>query len=114
MESGDISHQIVEAVTGHLSRTIQVNAIKLLHDFSMIGDLKIRNDRLTISLHLNIFSVILTDRYTGIYDIRDGHHNLFNLFFQLSLTGLQLRKPLRFLSHLLLQGFSFFPFPLCH
>ena len=60
MKSGNIAHQIVEAVSCYSSGSIQINAVKTLHDICVVGDLKIRNHWLTELLDLYIFTVILT------------------------------------------------------
>ena len=76
VKSGNIAHQIVEAVSCYSSGSIQINAVKTLHDICVVGDLKIRNHWLTELLDLYIFTVILTDGYAWIDDIWDGHHDL--------------------------------------
>ena len=48
MEPRDVAHKIIEAVSGDTSRAVEVDAVEALHDLRVIGDLKIRNDRLTV------------------------------------------------------------------
>ena len=76
MKSCDIAHQVIETISSYLSGTVQIDAVKFLHDLCVVWDLKIRNDRITVLLDFYVLAVIFTDRYRWINDIRDGHHNL--------------------------------------
>ena len=89
MQSCDITHEIIKSVSCHVSRRIQINPVKPLHNLCMIRNFKIRHYRLTKPLNLHIFTVILTDRHAGIDDIGDHHHPVIDLFRQLCLFLLQ-------------------------
>ena len=77
MQSCDITHQIVEAVSCY-SCLLRLRSIpsKRLHDICMIRNLKIRNNRLAEFLDLYVLAVIFADRYARIDDVRNGHHDL--------------------------------------
>ena len=62
MQSCNIAHQIVKAISGYTSGRIHINTIQLLHNFRMIWDFEIRNDRLTISLDFHVLTVIFSNR----------------------------------------------------
>ena len=42
----------------------------------MIRNLKIRYKRIAEFLDLYVLAVVFTDRYAGIDDVRNGHHDL--------------------------------------
>ena len=83
MKSGNISHEIIKTISSYFSCAVKVDAIELFHDFCVIGNLKIRNKRLTVLLHLDIFCVILADWNARINDIRNRHHDLGHFIAQL-------------------------------
>jgi len=78
----NIAHQIVKSVSCHLACSIQINAVKTLHDLGVIRDLKIRNNRFAKLLDLHIAGIILADRYGRINDVRDRHHDLGNFLLK--------------------------------
>ena len=80
MQSCNVSHQIVEAVSSNLSSALKINAVKAFHDICMIWNLKIRNDRLAKLLDLDVAGIVLADRYGWINDVWNVHHDLCNLF----------------------------------
>ena len=47
-----------------------------LHDIGMIRNLEIRYKRIAEFLDLYVLAVVFTDRYAGIDDVRNGHHDL--------------------------------------
>ena len=72
----NVTHEIIEPITGHPSCSVQIDSVKALHDLRMVRDLKIRNHRLAKTLHLHVLTVILANGNAGIYDIGDRHHDL--------------------------------------
>ena len=76
MQSCNIAHEIIEAISGYLSCSIQINAVKGFHNIGVIRNLKIRNQRLAELFDLYVLAVIFSNGYTGIDDIGNGHHNL--------------------------------------
>ena len=114
VKSGDIPHQIIEAVSRYFSCTVKINTIKGLHDICVIRDLKIRNCRLTKSLDLYVLTVVFPDRHRRINDIWNRHHNLFDLFFYFFLLCGKLVDSSCAFCHLFLKCFCFFKFLLSH
>ena len=80
----------------------------------MVRDLKIRNYRLAEPLDLDIFGIVLTDRNRRIDHLRDDHHYLCNLFFQLGLLSFQSSKLLGISLYLSLYLLSLVLFALFH
>ena len=80
----------------------------------MIWNFKIRHNRFSKFFNLYIFAVIFSDRHAWINDIRNCHHDLFDLFCQLCLFLFQFSKALRPLCYFCFQSFGFFFFALCH
>ena len=60
MKACDITHQIIESVTGNTSCAVKIDSIKILHDICMIRNFKIRNNRLTKFLNLYVLAVVFT------------------------------------------------------
>ena len=92
MKSCNISHKIIESVSGHLSCTVKVDSVQFFHYIGMIRYLKIRNKRLTELFDFYILTVILTYRYARIDNVRNGHHILFDLLFKLCFNRLKFCK----------------------
>ena len=92
MQSCDIAHQIIEAVARNLTRRVKVDAAELLHDLSVIRDLKVGHERLAEALDLDVLAVVLADRYARVDDVRNDHHDLGDLFVQLGLFLFELRQ----------------------
>ena len=92
METGNVPQQIVESVAGHPPGGVHVNAVKGLHDLGVVGDIKVRGDRLTKPLHLYVGAVVGTDGHGGIDDVGDLEQDAADLLGQLGLLGLQLRQ----------------------
>ena len=101
MEPCNIAHEVVKTVSGDAARGIEVKPVETLHDIAVIGNFKIRNDRIAEPLHLDVFAVVLSDRDGGIDDIRNGHHDLCDLFVQLRFLGFQRGERLGIFCHLL-------------
>ena len=114
MQSCNISHQIVESISCHSSCSIKVNSVKRFHNLCMIRDFKIRNNRLSKSLYLNIFTVIFSDRYRRINNIWNDHHILFDLFFYLFFFFRKFIDSSVTLCYFLFQCFCFFKLLLSH
>ena len=75
----------------------------------MIGNFKVRNERLTETLDLNIFRIVFADRNGRIDDVRDHHHILEDDLVRFLLNGVEL---LEALSHRIDLCLDFFD--LCH
>ena len=58
--------EIIEAISGYLSCSIQINAVKVFHNIGVIRNLKIRNQRLAELFDLYVLAVIFSNGYTGI------------------------------------------------
>ena len=86
MKSCDIPHQIIETITSNTSCAIKVDSVKSFHDFCMIRNFEVRNNRFTKFLNLNVLAVIFTNRYRWVNDIRDYHHILQKLFLNFFLS----------------------------
>ena len=52
VQPGNIAHQVIEAVTGHLAGSVQINTVKTLHNVRMVRHLKVRHHRLPKALQL--------------------------------------------------------------
>ena len=79
MNSCDVTHQVIESVSGYLSCCIKVDAVETLHNVCVIWNLEIRNNRLAKFLDLYVAAIVFSDWNGRINDVRDGHHNLGNL-----------------------------------
>ncbi len=114
MKSGDITHQIIEAIACYLACRIQINSVKTAHNVGVIGNLKIRNNRLTKLLDLHIVGIIRSDGNRRIDDIRD-HHHIGKHFFGVGLfLLLKLCQTCSKLCHLCLNLLCLFLFALLH
>ena len=89
MKSCNISHQIIEAISGNLSGAVKVKPLEPFHNFRMIRNLKIRRHRFSILLHFHIFTVVFSNGNGRINNIGNNHHNFCDLFLQLSFQLLQ-------------------------
>ena len=114
MKSGNISHQIIKSVSCNSSGTVQINSIKVFHDFCVIRDLKIRNNRLSEFFNLNVFTIIFSNRYCRINDIRNYHHILQKLFFYFFFSCRKFINTCSGSSHLLFNFLCLFAFSLSH
>ena len=92
MKTCNVSHQIIESITCNTSCAVKIDSVKVLHDICVIRNFEIRNNRLTEFLDFYVLTVIFTDRYRRINDVRDNHHILqklfLNLFFSLGKISL--------------------------
>ncbi len=104
MQTGDIAHQIIEAVAGGPAGGVHVDAVEAGHDLGVIGNLVIRDHRLTEALDLDIGAVIRADGYGGVNDVRDQQHALIELILVFLFQLLQLLEALGILPDLLLDG----------
>ena len=89
MQAGNIAHQVVKSVSCNLSGAVEVDSVKGFHDFGMVGNFIIGDNRLAELLYLHVFAVVLTNRYRRIDNLRNGHHNCLELFFKLTLDFFQ-------------------------
>ncbi len=108
MESCDVAFQIIESVSGNSSRGIEIDTVKTLHNLCVIGNFKIRHERIAESLKLNILRIIFSDRDLIRDHLRNDHHVLVDNFLSLFLNLIQLLKPLCIGSDLLLDSLGFF------
>ena len=104
VEPGHVSQQVVEAVSRHPACGVHVDAVQPLHDLRVIGDLKLRHDRLSEGFPLYVGGIIRSDGHRRVDDIRDRQQDLVDFRLQLRLPGLQLRQPLGVGFHLRLDG----------
>ena len=114
MQAGNIPKQVIEPIARHTAGAVQVDTAKAFHDLGMIGDFKIRHNRLTKTLYLHILAVVAADGYTGVQHIGDDKHPLAYFLRKLRLTHLQLFQAVRLLGDLLFHSFRFVLFALCH
>ena len=75
VQAGDVSHEVVKAVAGDTAGGIHVNAVEALHNFGVVGDGEVGNDRLAEALDLDIAAVVRTDGNGVVDDVRDGEHD---------------------------------------
>ena len=114
MKSCNISHQIVKAITCNTSCTVQINSVKAFHNICMIWNFKIRNYWFTEFFNFNIFTVVFTNRYRRINDVRDNHHIFKKLFFYFFFSCRKFINTCTGCSNLFLNFFCFITFSLCH
>ena len=114
MKSCDISHQIIESVTCNTSCAIQIDSVKAFHNICVIWNFIIRNNRLTKFLDFYVFTVIFTNRYRWINDVRDNHHVFEKFFFYFFFSCRKLINSCTRCSHLFLNLFCLFTFALTH
>ena len=93
VQAGNVTQQIIKAISGNPSRGIQVDAVEALHDIHMIGDLKVRHNRLTEALHFHVAGVVRTQGHGIINHLGNHQHPLVNLVLQLVLQLFQLCQP---------------------
>ena len=114
MKSGDVAHEIIEAVARNLARGVEVNTVELFHDIGVVGYLEFGYKRLAEALDLNVLAVVLADGYGRVDDLRNAHHDLCYLRAELGFLLLKLRKKLRLLCDLFLDSHGFFLLALTH
>ena len=81
MNSCDITHQIIESISRYSSGALKIDSVKCFHDLCMVWNLEIRNKRLTEFFNFYILTVIFSDWYRRIDDVRNDHHILFQFLF---------------------------------
>ena len=101
VQTGNVTFQIIKTVSGYFSCTVKVDTIKFFHDFCMIWDLEIRNNRLTKTLNFYVLAIIFSNRDRRINDVRNGHHDLFDLLLKLAFLCLKLCQTLCIFGNLL-------------
>ena len=114
MNSCDVAHQIIETITCYFSCTVQIQTIERFHDFCMIRNFKIRNHRLTETFDLYVLAVVFSNRNRRIDDVRDCHHDRFDLFFYFFFSCRQFIDSCTGSCNFFLHFFCFFFFTLCH
>ncbi len=114
MQSRDIAHQIIEAVSGDASGGIQINAGKAFHDLGVVGDRIIRYNGLAVTFYFHVLGIVFPDRDGRIDHLGDDHHLCFDLFFDFLLSGGQFIDPVGILRDLCLDSLGFFLLPLLH
>ena len=114
METCNVTHEIIEAVSCNLSCSVKVDAVKTLHNIGVIGNLEVGNYRLTETLKLNIFAVVLTNGNGRVNDVGDSHHYLLDLFSKLGLLNFKLSKAVAEACYLSLDFLSLFLLALTH
>ena len=114
MQSCDVSEQIIESVAGDAAGRIEIDAVERLHNFRVVRNFKIRNNRFAKLLNLNILTVILANRNTWINNIRNDHHTLINLLCNLCLFCRQFIQLIRIFCHLSFHRLGLFLFALSH
>ena len=114
MQSGNITHQIIEAIACYTSRCIHIDSMKFFHNFCMVGNFKIRYYRFTIFLYFHIFTIIFTNRNRWINNIRNNHHILLDLIPKFTFLCFQIRKTCSISCHFCFLCFCFFSFTLSH
>ena len=114
MKTGNVTHQIVETVSCYFSGAVQIDTVEFLHDLGMIGNLEIRNNGLAVFLDLHVLTVIFTDRYGRIDDVRNDHHSGADLFLHLLLLLGELVHAVSLAGNLLFDLFCLFFFLLSH
>ena len=114
MESGNISHQIIETISRNSSCTVQINSVKVFHNFCVIWNFKIRNNRLSEFFNLNIFAVVFSNRYCWINDIRNYHHIFQKFLFYFFFSCRKFINTRSGSSHLLFNFLCLFALSLSH
>jgi len=114
VDSCDVSHQIIETITCHFSRTVQIQPIERFHDLRMIRNFIIRNNRLAETFDLYVLAVIFSNRDRRVDDIRDCHHDCFDFFFYFFFSCRQFINFCTGSCNFFLHFFCFFFFTLCH
>ena len=114
MKSCDITHQIIKSITCNTSCTVKIDSVKIFHNFCMIWNFVIRNNRLTKFFNFNVFAVIFTNRNRWIDDIRNNHHIFQKFFFYFFFSCRKFINTRTGCCNLFLYFFCFFAFALSH
>ena len=80
MQTGNVSHKIIETVAGSPACGVHVDPIEALHDFRVIRNLIIRYHRFTETFDLHVAAVIRTEGNGRINDVRNEKHSFVKLF----------------------------------
>ena len=81
VKSCNISHKVIESISGYFSGTFKVDSIKAFHNICMIWNFVIRYDRLTEFFNFNVLAVVFSNWYRRIDNIWNNHHILFDFSF---------------------------------
>ena len=114
MQTRDVAHQIIEAVTRNAACSVQIDTVEAFHDLRVVRNREIRNDRLAETLNLDVFAIVFADRHAGVDDIRDRHHDLGDFLGKLLLLCLKLSQTSCILGYFCLYFLCFFLLSLCH
>ena len=114
MQARDIALEIVETVARGAARSVQIDAVKGLHDVHMVGDLIIRHNRITKFFQLHIFRIVFADRDRGVDDVRNDHHAALDLLREGLFIRLELLHLVRHCLDLGLDLFGLFLLALGH
>ena len=114
MKASNVAHKVIKSVTGNLSCAVKVNSVKLFHNFGVIGNFKIGNNRLAVFFNFNVFAVVAAYGNRRVNNLGNGHHDLVKLFFKLFFNSLKLGKTGSALSYLLFRLFGLIFFALSH
>ena len=114
MQPRDVALEVVEAVAAGAPGGVEVDAVEALHDVHVIGNLKVRHDRLAEALVLDVLAVVPADRHGIVDDLRDDQHALADLRGARLLLLLQLGELVLHGLDLLLGGLRLLALALCH
>src|SRR5699024_2381058 len=76
MEPGNVPQEVVEALAGHPAGGVHVDAVKGLHDLSVVGDGEVGHHGVSEPLHLHVGGVVGADGHGGVDDLGDDQHDL--------------------------------------
>ena len=104
MQACDVAHQVIEAVTGDAARGVQINAVKPLHDLGVVRDGEIGRFCLAKALHFDVIAVVRANGDGFVNDLRDGQHDLADLFLVFPFLLFERGETLRLRGDLRLDG----------
>ena len=61
MQAGNVARQIVKSLSRGPARRIDVDAVQAFEDVDVLGNVKIRNDRLAEALEIDNIRILLPD-----------------------------------------------------
>ena len=114
VQSCDIAHQVVEAVTSNFSCGIQIDTVEGFHDVCVVRNFEIRNNGFAEFFIFYVFAVVFTNGNCRIDDVRDCHHDHFDSFFNFFFFYCQFFCSCSVSSDHSFYFFSFFFFAFCH
>ncbi len=114
MKSRDVSHEIVETVSGYLSGAVKIYAVKAFHNVRMVRNLKIGNNRFAVFLHFHIFAVIFSYGNRRVDYVGNSHHDFFDFFLNFFFFLCKFIYSGRIFCNFGFYPLGFFLFTLCH